>query len=43
MRTLVDIPDHSKAKELYIKAFGIWKEKKLNSLEYQRKLREEWK
>lgn len=37
------ITNHSKAKELYIKAFGIWKEKKLNSLEYQRKFREEWK
>ncbi len=37
------ITSQSKTKELYTRSFGIWKEKKLDSVEYQRTLRQEWK
>jgi len=37
------ISSHSKAKDSYLIAFGLWKDKKIDSVEYQKKLRDEWK
>ncbi|WP_253308469.1 MULTISPECIES: CopG family transcriptional regulator [unclassified Rickettsia] len=37
------ITDYTESKKSYESAFGIWKDKKLDSLTYQSKLREEWK
>jgi hypothetical protein len=50
MKTIVDIaceqvktPDHlSKKKKGYESAFALWKEKNLDGLSYQQKLRNEW-
>lgn len=37
------IANITKTKQSYKKSFGIWGNKKLDSLEYQNKLRSEWK
>lgn len=37
------IANDSKTKKSYKKAFGLWKDKKLDSVEYQKNLRNEWK
>ncbi|ABV79661.1 hypothetical protein [Rickettsia bellii] len=34
--------DDTKSKKGFESAFGIWKDMKLDSLEYQAKLRDEW-
>ncbi|XVN42272.1 MAG: CopG family transcriptional regulator [Candidatus Rickettsia vulgarisii] len=36
------ITDHNQIKKNYKMAFGIWKSKKLDSVLYQQKLRNEW-
>lgn len=36
------IADDNESKKSYEAAFGIWKDKKLDSLVYQAKLRDEW-
>ncbi|HJD67703.1 MAG TPA: ribbon-helix-helix domain-containing protein [Rickettsia endosymbiont of Bembidion lapponicum] len=36
------IADNTKNNKSYESAFGIWKDMKLDSLEYQAKLRDEW-
>ncbi len=36
------ISNYVNSKKSYDSAFGIWREKKLDSLEYQQKLRDEW-
>jgi metal-responsive CopG/Arc/MetJ family transcriptional regulator len=36
------IADNTKNHKSYESAFGIWKDMKLDSLEYQAKLRDEW-
>lgn len=37
------IANYSKTKKAYKKAFGLWKDKNLDSIEYQKNLRDEWK
>lgn len=37
------ITNYSKTKNSYKKSFGILKDKKLDGIEFQRKLRKEWK
>ena len=37
------IISHSKTRNSYKAAFGIWNKKKINSIDYQNKLRNEWK
>ena len=37
------IANHSKTKKAYKKAFGLWRDERLDSIEYQKKLRNEWK
>jgi len=36
------ITDYTESKKGYESAFGIWKDKQLDSLVYQSKLRDEW-
>lgn len=36
------ITEYSKLRKSYSKAFGIWKGKKINSINYQKQLRSEW-
>ena len=37
------ITEYTSTKKSYKESFGIWKDKKLDSIEYQRQLRNEWK
>jgi metal-responsive CopG/Arc/MetJ family transcriptional regulator len=37
------ITEYTGTKKSYKESFGIWKDKKLDSIEYQRQLRNEWK
>jgi len=37
------ISKYSKTKKSYKESFGLWKDNKLDSIEYQRNLRNEWK
>ena len=36
------LDSHSKDRQAYHQAFGLWSGKQINSVEYQQKLREEW-
>ena len=36
------LSDYTKVKKSYKSAFGIWKEQNIDSLSYQKKLRDEW-
>ena len=37
------ISKYSKTRKSYKESFGLWKDNKLDSIEYQRNLRNEWK